>query len=54
MCSCVDVSENEIADVLSLGADFITLQNKLKCGTENGSGMQELKRLMRLHHKTAA
>jgi len=50
----VDVSENEIADVLSLGADFADLQDKLKCGTQCGSCMPELKRLLQTHRKEAA
>lgn len=54
ICSCVDVSENEIADVLSLGADFADLQDKLKCGTQCGSCMPELKRLLQTHRKEAA
>jgi assimilatory nitrate reductase catalytic subunit len=54
ICNCLDVSENEIIDTIQLGADFATLQNKLKCGTECGSCVPELKRLVKLHHKFAA
>ena len=54
VCNCLDVSENEIIDTIGLGADLITLQNKLKCGTECGSCVPELKRLVHLHHKNAA
>jgi assimilatory nitrate reductase catalytic subunit len=51
VCSCLDVSENEIIDAVSRGADFITLQNKLKCGTQCGSCVPELKRLINVHGK---
>jgi assimilatory nitrate reductase catalytic subunit len=46
ICNCLDVSQNEIIETIQLGADFITLQNKLKCGTECGSCVPELKRLV--------
>lgn len=49
ICNCLDVAENDIIDTIQLGADLITLQNKLKCGTECGSCVPELKRLVRLH-----
>ena len=51
ICNCLDVSQNEIVDNIGLGADLITLQNKLKCGTECGSCVPELKRLVREHAK---
>ena len=51
ICNCLDVSQNEIIDNIGLGADLITLQNKLKCGTECGSCVPELKRLVRDHAK---
>jgi assimilatory nitrate reductase catalytic subunit len=54
ICNCLDVSENEIIDNILIGADFATLQNKLKCGTECGSCVPELKQLVLRHHKTAA
>jgi assimilatory nitrate reductase catalytic subunit len=46
ICNCLDVSQNEIVENIELGADLITLQNKLKCGTECGSCLPELKRLV--------
>ena len=46
ICSCLDVSENEINALLSEGADFATLQTKLRCGTECGSCVPELRRLV--------
>ena len=54
ICGCKDVAENEILDNIALGADLLSLQNKLKCGTECGSCMPELKRMMQLHSKHAA
>lgn len=51
ICSCLDVAENDIIDTIQLGADLITLQNKLKCGTECGSCVPELKRLVRTYEK---
>jgi len=51
VCSCLDVSENEIIDAVSRGADLITLQNKLKCGTQCGSCVPELKKLVTVHGK---
>lgn len=49
ICNCLDVAENDIIDTIQLGADLITLQNKLKCGTECGSCVPELKRLVLMH-----
>ena len=51
VCNCLDISQNEIVENIGLGADLITLQNKLKCGTECGSCMPELRRLVREHGK---
>ncbi|WP_047541072.1 nitrate reductase [Methylotenera versatilis] len=51
VCNCLDVSQNEIIDNIELGADLITLQNKLKCGTECGSCVPELKKLVQMHGK---
>jgi assimilatory nitrate reductase catalytic subunit len=51
ICNCLDVAENDIIDTIQLGADLITLQNKLKCGTECGSCVPELKRLIHSHSK---
>jgi assimilatory nitrate reductase catalytic subunit len=54
ICNCLDVSENEIMENISIGADLITLQTKLKCGTKCGSCMPELKRLVKMHGRNAA
>ncbi|NOT65002.1 MAG: molybdopterin-dependent oxidoreductase [Methylotenera sp.] len=51
VCNCLDISQNEIVENIELGADLITLQNKLKCGTECGSCVPELKRLVHFHGK---
>jgi len=51
VCNCLDVAENDIIDTIQLGADLITLQSKLKCGTECGSCVPELKRLVLQHSK---
>ena len=51
ICSCLDVSETEIFDVLDTGADFAGMQDKLKCSTQCGSCMPELKRLLQAHRK---
>ena len=45
VCDCMDVSEQEILAELKLGMEFSAVQNKLKCGTQCGSCMPELKRL---------
>ena len=54
ICSCLDISQNEIVENIELGADLLTLQNKLKCGTECGSCVPELKKLVQLHLKVAS
>jgi len=48
ICNCLDVSLNEIQDELSKGSNLSMLQATLKCGTECGSCMPELKRLCAL------
>ena len=47
ICNCLDVAENDIVETIQHGADLITLQNKLKCGTECGSCLPELRKLVR-------
>lgn len=53
ICNCLDVAENDIIETIQSGADLITLQNKLKCGTECGSCVPELKRLEQIHSKAS-
>lgn len=45
ICNCLDVSEGEISNMLQSGADLAQLQGTLKCGTQCGSCVPELKRL---------
>jgi len=45
VCNCFDISEAEIRTVLATGADLAQLQRRLKCGTECGSCVPELKRM---------
>ncbi len=51
VCNCLDVSQNEIVDNIELGADLLTLQAKLKCGTECGSCVPELRKLVQMYGK---
>ena len=46
VCSCKDVSEGEIKAALANGADLGALQLELKCGTECGSCVPELRRML--------
>lgn len=45
VCNCLDVSENEIRTQLAKGGGLATLQEKLRCGTQCGSCLPELKRM---------
>ena len=45
VCNCLDIAESEIRSVLATGAGLAQLQERLKCGTECGSCVPELKRL---------
>jgi assimilatory nitrate reductase catalytic subunit len=54
ICSCLNVAENDIIDLISLGGNLPALQAKLKCGTECGSCVPELKRLVQVYSKNAA
>jgi len=51
ICNCLDVAECDIIETIQHGADLLTLQNKLKCGTECGSCLPELKKLVRIYGK---
>jgi assimilatory nitrate reductase catalytic subunit len=46
VCNCVDVSEQEILAEFRNGLDLSAIQAALKCGTQCGSCMPELKRLV--------
>jgi assimilatory nitrate reductase catalytic subunit len=49
VCKCADVSDVQIAEALSAGADLPTLQEKLKCGTFCGSCVPDIKRMVANH-----
>jgi assimilatory nitrate reductase catalytic subunit len=58
VCSCFDVSERQIDAVLTEAAgtpeaQFARLQDRLKCGTNCGSCVPELKRIAQLHRHAA-
>ncbi len=46
VCNCLNVAEPDIVAAIAAGADLAALQNTLKCGTECGSCVPELKRLL--------
>ena len=46
ICNCLDVAEPDILAAIAGGADLSTLQATLRCGTECGSCMPELKRML--------
>jgi assimilatory nitrate reductase catalytic subunit len=46
ICNCLDVSEEEIMAEFRQGLDLPAIQAKLKCGTQCGSCLPELKRLV--------
>ncbi|MDP2751336.1 MAG: molybdopterin-dependent oxidoreductase [Rhodocyclaceae bacterium] len=46
ICNCMNVSEDEIKREIAAGADLTGLQGKLKCGTDCGSCVPELKRAL--------
>ena len=46
VCNCFDVAQQDIQSEITRGANLASLQTTLKCGTECGSCMPELKRLV--------
>jgi assimilatory nitrate reductase catalytic subunit len=46
VCNCLNVAEPDIVMAIAAGADLAALQATLKCGTECGSCVPELKRLI--------
>ncbi|MFA5243339.1 MAG: molybdopterin-dependent oxidoreductase [Sulfuricella sp.] len=46
VCNCRNVSEKEIRAAISKGSDLAALQAGLRCGTECGSCLPELKRML--------
>jgi assimilatory nitrate reductase catalytic subunit len=45
ICSCLDVRENEIRAAFAAGKQLAQVQTALKCGTQCGSCVPDLKRL---------
>jgi assimilatory nitrate reductase catalytic subunit len=46
VCNCLNVAEPDIVAAIAEGADLAALQGALKCGSECGSCVPELKRLI--------
>lgn len=46
VCSCLNVGEEEIHNAVAAGHDLAGLQAALKCGTQCGSCVPELRRLV--------
>lgn len=46
VCNCLNVAEPDLVAAIAAGADLAALQSNLKCGTECGSCVPELKRLI--------
>ncbi len=46
VCNCLNVAEPDIVAAIAAGADLAALQATLKCGSECGSCVPELKRLI--------
>ena len=54
VCNCLNISETQILGAVAQGADLAALQASLKCGTECGSCVPELKRMALAHKQEAA
>ncbi|HEY8354016.1 MAG TPA: molybdopterin-dependent oxidoreductase [Methylophilaceae bacterium] len=54
VCNCLDIAENEILEAIAAGADLSALQAGLRCGTQCGSCVPELRKLVQLHRRHAA
>jgi assimilatory nitrate reductase catalytic subunit len=54
VCNCLNISETQILAAVTQGADLPALQASLKCGTECGSCLPELKRMVLTHRQEAA
>ena len=46
VCNCLNVAEPAIVAAIASGAGLAALRSNLKCGTECGSCVPELKRLI--------
>lgn len=49
VCNCLDIAETQIQAAILQGADLADVQASLKCGTECGSCVPELKRMVAAH-----
>jgi assimilatory nitrate reductase catalytic subunit len=54
VCNCLNISETQIVNCIAAGADLAALQAELKCGTECGSCVPELKRMVLIGQQGAA
>ena len=54
VCNCLNVSETQILAAITRDADLAALQASLKCGTEFGSCVPELKRMIMMGKQEAA
>jgi assimilatory nitrate reductase catalytic subunit len=52
VCNCLNVAEPAILAAIAAGADLAALQGTLKCGTECGSCVPELKHMIASHRVT--
>ena len=53
ICNCLNVSEADIVTAIQQGADLSALQTRLRCGTECGSCVPELKRMLNTNRAAA-
>ncbi|MCQ9373486.1 molybdopterin-dependent oxidoreductase [Methyloversatilis sp. XJ19-13] len=53
VCNCLDVAEPDIARAIDAGADLLSLQQSLRCGTSCGSCVPELKRMLEARRQAA-
>jgi assimilatory nitrate reductase catalytic subunit len=53
ICNCLNVAETDILAAIADGADLPTLQATLHCGTECGSCVPELKRMLNINRVLA-
>ncbi|GIX27429.1 MAG: hypothetical protein KatS3mg123_1310 [Burkholderiales bacterium] len=53
VCNCLNVSEREIAAAIDAGANLQTLQQTLQCGTQCGSCVPELRRMLASRRQAA-
>ncbi|BBP06014.1 assimilatory nitrate reductase [Sulfuriferula plumbiphila] len=54
VCNCLNIPATQILEAVAQGADLPVLQARLKCGTECGSCVPELRRMVLAHKQEAA